>query len=331
MLCCLSWLCSTWNSIRNWIGDNKFLTVVHVVAVVLLVFGVVMVCQHWEWIVTESGSTIIRNLGLVIGGLIAIGFGIWRGVVASRQAKTSQRGLLNERYQKGTEMLGSEVLSVRLGGIYALQRLAEDDPVQYHVQIMRLLCAFVRNPTKDKDRDDHARPAVNEERAQRTIKAQVKALMVPEDVQAALEAVGTRSDADVKLEKKEKFDPDLSGAQLSGVDLSKRKANLSGVDLSDAVFAPADLKRLDLNAWQFVYEVPSTKAILPNVNLSGANLVRADLTEANLTHARLSKATGLIQGQLNDSVADPAPKLDGLCDAETGDLLEWRGGEPDRQ
>ena len=109
MLCCLSWLCSTWNSIRNWIGDNKFLTVVHVVAVVLLVFGVVMVCQHWGWIVTESGSTIIRNLGLVIGGLIAIGFGIWRGVVASRQAKTSQRGLLNERYQKGTEMLGSEV------------------------------------------------------------------------------------------------------------------------------------------------------------------------------------------------------------------------------
>ena len=48
-------------------------------------------------------------------------------------------------------MLGSEVLSVRLGGIYALQRLAEEEPKQYHVQIMRLFCAFVRNPTKDED------------------------------------------------------------------------------------------------------------------------------------------------------------------------------------
>ena len=44
-------------------------------------------------------------------------------------------------------MLGSEVLSVRLGGIYALQRLAEEWPDQYHIQIMRLFCAFVRLPT----------------------------------------------------------------------------------------------------------------------------------------------------------------------------------------
>ena len=69
MLCCLSWLCSTWNSIRNWIGDNKFLTVVHVVAVVLLVFGATMVCWYWEWFVMgtegrETGSTTARNLGL---------------------------------------------------------------------------------------------------------------------------------------------------------------------------------------------------------------------------------------------------------------------------
>ena len=144
----MDWLRSRW----DWIVRNKFLTCVVVFAVGLLVFGVVMVCRHWGWIVTESGSTILRNLGLVIGGLIAIGFGIWRGVVADRQAKasqdqakTSQRGLLNERYQKGAEMLGSEVLAVRLGGIYALQHLAEEEPELYHVPIMRLFCAFMRN------------------------------------------------------------------------------------------------------------------------------------------------------------------------------------------
>ena len=46
-------------------------------------------------------------------------------------------------------MLGNEVRSVRLGGIYALQRLAEEHPEQYHIQVMRLFCAFVRLPTRN--------------------------------------------------------------------------------------------------------------------------------------------------------------------------------------
>ena len=44
-------------------------------------------------------------------------------------------------------MLGNDVLSVRLMGgirIIALQRLAEEHPEQYHVQIMRLFCALAR-------------------------------------------------------------------------------------------------------------------------------------------------------------------------------------------
>ena len=49
---------------------------------------------------------------------------VWRSIVAERQADTAQQSLLNERYQKGAEMLGNEVLSVRMGGIYALGRLA---------------------------------------------------------------------------------------------------------------------------------------------------------------------------------------------------------------
>ena len=83
-----------------------------------------IVWWHWEWVVSsseESGSTILRNLGFVYGGLIAIWIAVWRGVVADRQAEaskrqaqssleqakaaqdqaeTSQRSLLNERYQR---------------------------------------------------------------------------------------------------------------------------------------------------------------------------------------------------------------------------------------
>ena len=267
----------------------------------------------------ESRSTTARNVGLVVGGFFAICVAIWRGFVADRQAKasaqqvlvshdqaqaalqqaeTSQRVLLNERYQKGAEMLGSKILSVRLGGIYALQRLAEDNPEHYHVQIMRLLCAFVRNPTKDKDRDGRIQPAENEERGTRNIKACVKALMIPDDVQAAMEAISTRSEADVELEKKEKFEPDLSGAQLSGIDLSKQKANLSGVDLSNVVFAIPELMPLNMSIEETL-ELPRITAILSGADLRRAKLDETDLTDANLTGVDLRGVKGITQEQLN--------------------------------
>ena len=103
----------------------------------------------WNWIIGWDVPTIIALLTLLvsIGALVA----------SRRQGKTSQRGLLNDRYQKGVKKLGNEVLSIRLAGIKELQRLAEDHPRQYHVQIMELLCDFVRHPTENKGRDDNTR------------------------------------------------------------------------------------------------------------------------------------------------------------------------------
>ena len=130
--------------------------------VLLVVCGVVLSFVFWDWLTNgESGSSTIRNLGLVLAGIIALPLAIWRGVVADRQASaaqrqaetaleqadTAQRGLLNERYQQGAEMLGSGVLAVRLAGVYALERLAKESPCEYHVQIMKLFCEFVRDPT----------------------------------------------------------------------------------------------------------------------------------------------------------------------------------------
>ena len=278
----MDWLRSRW----DWIVRNKFSTCVIVFAVGLLVFGVVTVCRHWGWIVTESGSTIIRNLGLVIGGLIAIGFGIWRGVVARCQAKTSQRGLLNERYQKGAEMLGSKVLAVRLGGIYALQHLAEDEPEQYHVQIMRLLCSFVLNPHKDEDLElRHVTQA---------LRSQTR-----EDVQDAMRPISNRSDGDIELEKKETFRLDLINVDLDGADLSR--ANLTDANLAFANLTGADL----------------SNAILTDAHLPFANLTGTDFSGAvGVTQDELDQAK---------ADPNSPPKLDGAHNAETGAPLEWRG------
>ena len=337
------------NSIWKWVVCNRL--IVSLLAVLGALSGMVWWCG-WDWLTTvwwcswrwlrtgssnlESGSTTIRNVGLVIGGGIAIGLAYWRSIVADRQARasqqqaeTSQRGLLNERYQKGVDMLGSEDLSVRLGGIYELLDLAEDEPEQYHVKVKRKLCAFVRHPAKGED--DEARPPVIGQSIIKTVRA---------DVQDALSAIGSPSSyVGMVSEKKAGFRinlaaADLTGANLLGAFLSNsdlNRANLTGADLVVADLAKAFLLRANLTGADLTSANLShahlNAADLVNANLSEADLTGTDLSYANLTGAVFSKASGLTQEELDQARADPAnpPKLDSTYDAKTGKLLEWCG------
>ena len=123
---------------------------------VIILTGIVLSFLFWETLHNDqdSFSTTFSNLSLVLGGTVAIVLAVWRSKVSERQttvsqqqADTAQRDLLNQQLQKGAEMLGSNLLSVRLGGIYALRHLAVKHPGQYHVQVMEQLCAFVRGTT----------------------------------------------------------------------------------------------------------------------------------------------------------------------------------------
>ena len=126
---------------------------------VLLLAGIGLTIGFWGWLhppkpTTVSNSVTLRNAGILIGGVLAFVFAVWRGLVAKRQADAAQRQaetaeqtLLHERYQRGVEMLGSDILPVRMGGTYTLRRLAEDHPDPYHEQVAQLLGDFVRNPT----------------------------------------------------------------------------------------------------------------------------------------------------------------------------------------
>ena len=69
--------------------------------VVLVVTAVsVISIMYWDWLSIESNGSTIRNIVMVAAAMIALPLAIWRSIVAERQAKTAQRGLLNERYQK---------------------------------------------------------------------------------------------------------------------------------------------------------------------------------------------------------------------------------------
>ena len=279
----------------------------------------------WSWLREtpdghESGSTTIRNLALILAGLIALPLTLWRIRVADRQAKaaqeqvatsqrqveTAQRSLLNERYQKGAEMLGSDILSVRLGGIYALARLAREHPEEYHIQIMRLFCAYVRNPPLEAG-EDISSAETNVHRGPEKLRP---------DVQEIMTAIGKRSDSQIEIELQENYKLDLHKVNLNHVELVK--ANLSNANLQKASLFDAKLIMADLSG-VWMPEVDLSKAELISADLSGARLIKAKLHVANLHGAKLYGASfsradlsgailfstrGLTQKQLDSACAD---------------------------
>ena len=252
--------------------------------------------MFWEWLSGgESGSTTIRNVALVLAGVVALPLAIWRSKVADRQAKTAEQGLLNERYQKGAEMLGSAVLAVRLAGIYALQNLAGEHPEDYHPQVMGLFCAFVRLPTRDQSLESG-----QAEMPPGTL------LGIRQDLESIMEAIGSRDRERIAVERRAKFTLDLREADLSKVvisaaDLSQAKfqhANLSyahfeKVDLTDAYLVGADLSHAHFYDVNFtgtrLWSANLSHAMLQDAQMARRNLHNLNLTGANLDRANLSK------------------------------------------
>ena len=323
--------------------------------VLVLVLVVILAISYWDKLSAwESESATIGNLAFLVFAIIGLALAIWRGAVADKQADTAQQSLLNERYQKGAEMLGSDLLSVRLAGIYALGLLRREHPKRYHVQVMQLLCGFVCHPPKH----DRNRP---------TDSASGR-----EDIRAAMQALGDRNVTDLTLESEADYVPNLEGANLQkqrlhGLNLSGVKfgpadprtglnqANLSGASLLNTSLLGANLWDADLSDTRLM-DANFGKAKLFNANLSGismaigadfsdANLSGANLTDANLcgsilTDAVLSgadlsgtifsgqsaPAKGLTQKQIASAETNPEgkpPILEGLTDADTGELINW--------
>ena len=287
-------------------------TWISTIAFVLLV-GILLSARYWDELrgSEESLSATIRNIGLLIGGVIAAILAMWRSVVSERQADIAEKGMLGERYQKGAEMLGSDVLSVRLGGIYAIDRIAKEHPEEYHIQALELLCAFARHPTKN-------------EQVEVNIKEGGEGRRLREDVESAMRAIASRSGSAVAIEDQEDFALYLRDAELSNLHLRVQNANLVNAWLVGAKLPYAWLESANLSN-AILRNSDLSHARLWDANLSGTDLDDADLTGAELYKANASvvnlsaadskriSVRGLTQSQLDQACADPdnPPKLVG--------------------
>jgi hypothetical protein len=207
-----------------------------------------------------------RGRLLTLGaGLVALSALIY----TARSFTLSREGQVTDRYTKAIEQLGSDKLDVRIGGIYALERIARDSS-RDHSTVMEVLAAFIREHSHESWQPPrpggwHRGPELGPR----------------PDILAAITVIGRRDVA------RDRDRIDLAGADLSRAQLPD--ANLAGCCLNYSNLTGANLFRANLRQTEFV-GADLTRANLNGSDLYNANFTFAILAEALITGASLSRA-----------------------------------------
>jgi hypothetical protein len=251
--------------------------------VATIVFCVVItVC--WDFLIKHHEE--LRNLFIVLAAMVGLPLVIWRTNALDKSAKAAEKqsaiaadANITDRFTKAIEHLGSsDKLDVRLGGIYALEKLVQQYS-EYHPQIMEVLTATVRANTQ-KQSPKEADPETGDKRKE------VKPTI---DIQVILTVLSRRQTSFDKgrldLQECNLEGADLGDAHLEGAYL--RGAHLEGADLGDAHLEKAYLRGAHLE-----------KADLRGAHLEWAYLMDAHLEGADLRGAHLEGIKNLACEQL---------------------------------
>jgi len=226
-----------------------------------------------------------KTVAQVLGGifLLASLYYAWK------QVQLKEEGQITERFTRAIDQLDKEKsLEVRLGGIYALERIAKDSKKD-HPQIMEILVAYVRENTKTNQ------------------SVQKNETNIKEDIQSILTVIGRRNwkndrqNQIIDLRNTNLQQYTLKG-YFKGIILYKsqlQKAILRGAQLQEADFRETNLQEADLSETNLqeavlngahLKETALWGANLQDAILMGAHLQKADFFGSNLQDANLSKS-----------------------------------------
>ena len=232
---------------------QSLVTPVGVVSVAVVAAGLTVWWAISTWrgisVITEvedqvtSRIELVKTLAQITLGALVFGtlWATWRRAkAAERTVEVSQESQITERFTRAIEQLGNrESIAIRLGGIYALERIAQDSGKD-HWQVMEVLTAYVRENSPWDEHKQSVQP-------------------VTTDIQAALTVLGRRNaDYDKPGQRLDLSRTHLHGARLTDANL--RLASFMGTNLRLAVFF-----RVNLQGAIF------QNAILQGAQLQGSN------------------------------------------------------------
>jgi uncharacterized protein YjbI with pentapeptide repeats len=296
---------SVWHRWRGTIVTDGFLPI-GLAAVALLALLILWKVPHWQvGRATDLSSKerfdcineARKTLATILGGTVLLAgfYSTWQNI------KIAQEGQITDRFTKAIDQLGAvdtkgeKKVEVRLGGIYALARIA-DQSKKDHTPIMDVLCAYLRenDPNTPSKKSDDPLGKVTVLGAQNRLVHTGPS----QDTQAILTVLGTRN----RGYETEDYYLDLRGTNLTGANLDA--TNFSGADLAAANLYVAEFERADL------HEADFTAAYLVSAKFVRADLHGATFTSANLTGAYLDRANlsgaGLEGADLSDAYLDDA-------------------------
>jgi len=319
----------------------------------------------------QGFASVAQAAAVLLAGAVGLGglFFTWRSLRQARESQDktqentqrtlqlTEQGQITDRFTKAIDQLESDRREVRIGGIYALARIAEDSDEVYYWPIIEILAAYVRTnapwpTTAASESDDNTEHEEDlSEESEEGLSLQHKQL----DIQAILYILRDRKhhykrgeDNYIRLPDTDLRDADLRdvhlervrlrGSNLQGARL--RRARLWRARLRNVNFEDADLENADLRGADLL------QSILRKANLRGAklsstrrangrvsqtNLAQADLCEADFRGADLSNVSGVTADQLDQQ----AKSLKGATMPNGQKYEDWlndkEGGGKDRE
>jgi Pentapeptide repeats (8 copies) len=235
----------------------------------------------------KAESDLRGHLIQTIGGLaLLVG-----GYYTARTFTLNREGQITERFTRAVEQLGDKKLDIRLGGIYALERIARDSKTHYE-PVIEVLTAFLREHTPA--------PALSEPPSE--------APTPRADVQAAATVIGRRGrEYEREGYRVDLRRVDLRRVALQGADLEN--AMLLQVDLSGARLEGANLKGAELTGAKLNNAFFWSEAFPSAATLGGASLSVANLDGASLKCVDLREVRELYADQVAQALTDARTKF----------------------
>ena len=292
------------------------LTLVGIVLVLLLLVLPWYAKGHKDerGVVTYPNEAFINPILAGLGAALLIYAAIWQAQTASNrheaQTKADLQRRITESFSKAIEQLGSYKLEVRLGGIYALERISQESTRDYWT-VMENLTAFVRERTQRMEAERTAKPrdqrvkeracllweksgrpnGRDEEFWHKAVALELYGELPPTDIATVLTVIKRRREEDHAREVRDKRVLDFEKAVL-------RQANFAEARLERSSLFQARLEGANFQGAHL------EGAVLVFARLEGATLVGAHLEGADLTFAE-----GLIQRQIDLAIGNGGTKL----------------------